>query len=89
MTISEMRLQQLVAAGMAGDFGTLERLRNEDAAAGRLSDVVAALEERMADLRWQVQMGEAFVEATRSDLAAAHADVLRHGRNIDRLLGEG
>ncbi|MDX2939825.1 hypothetical protein [Streptomyces ipomoeae] len=89
MTIDEMRLQQLVAAGMAGNVETLERLRREDVAAGRLPDVVAVLKERMADLHWQVQIGEAFVEATRRDLAGAHLDALRHGRNVDRLLGEG
>ncbi|AVH61712.1 MULTISPECIES: hypothetical protein [Streptomyces] len=89
MTIDESRLQQLVAAGMAGDFETLERLRSEDVVAGRLPDVIAALGERMDDLRWQIQMGETFVEATRRDLAAARLDVLRHGRNIDALLEEG
>jgi hypothetical protein len=39
----------------------------------------------MDDLRQQVQMGAAFVEATRRDLAAARLDVLRHGRYIDTL----
>ncbi|MFL5997638.1 MAG: hypothetical protein ACJ736_25565 [Streptomyces sp.] len=82
MTITEMHLQRLVAAGMAGDFETLEQLRSEDAAAGRLPDVVAALEERRDALRWRVAMGEGFVEATRRDLAAARLDALRHGRNV-------
>ncbi|KUL43661.1 hypothetical protein [Streptomyces regalis] len=62
MTIIEMHLQRLVAAGMAGGFETFEQLRREDVAAGRLPDVVAALEERKDDLRWQMEMGEAFVE---------------------------
>jgi hypothetical protein len=89
MTITEMHLQRLVAAGMAGDFETLEQLRREDVAAGRLPDVVAALEERMDDLRWQMQMGEAFVEVIPRALAAARLDALRHSRNIERLLGDG
>lgn len=84
MKIDEMYLQRLVAAGMTGDFETLERLRSEDVAAGRLPDVVAALGDRMDDLRWQVEMGEAFVEATRRDLAAAHLDALRCSRNIEK-----
>lgn len=88
MTIGEMHLQRLAAAGMAGDFEMLEQLRSEDEAAGRLPEVVAALKERMDHLYWQAQMGETFVDATRCDLAAARLTALRHGRNIDLLLGE-
>src|SRR5687768_15668979 len=81
MTITEMQIQRLVVAGMAGGFVTLERLRSEDTAAGRVPEVVAALEERTDDLRWQRKMREAFVEAIPRGLAAARLDALRHGRD--------
>jgi hypothetical protein len=49
---------------MAGDLETLEQLRSEDDAAGRLPEVVAALKERMDDLCRQAQKSETFIAAT-------------------------